>query len=172
MTRTPTRGQGRHLVTEERKIDGLLIVRLEMHEDDRGFLYEVIHDNDSFVPQIAQVYVVGDPARGAIRAFHKHRELHDWFCLIRGSAKFAFVDDRPESLTCRQADAFVISGRRPSLIVVPPGVYHGWMALEDDTIMLSVASHVYDREQPDEERVPTHAFDDLFGKNVWQVEAR
>jgi dTDP-4-dehydrorhamnose 3,5-epimerase-like enzyme len=58
------------------------------------------------------------------------------------------------------------------MIVVPPGVYHGWMSLEDDTIMLSVASHVYDREHPDEERVSPHAFDDLFGKDVWQVEAR
>lgn len=172
MTKTLTSGQERRLVTEERKIQGLLVVRLEVHEDDRGYLYEVIHDNDFFVPRIGQVYVVGDPARSVVRAFHKHRELHDWFCLVRGSAKFAFADDRPGSPTYKKGDVFVISGRRPALIVVPPGVYHGWMSLEDDTVMLSVASHVYDRERPDEERVSPHAFDDLFGKDIWQVEAR
>jgi len=31
---------------------------------------------------------------------------------------------------------------------------------------------VYDREHPDEERVSPHAFDDLFGKDIWQVEAK
>lgn len=172
MTKTLTSGQQRRLVTEDRKIQGLLLVRLEVLEDDRGYLYEIIHDTDFFVPHIAQVYVVGDPGRSVVRAFHKHRELHDWFCLVRGSAKFAFVDDRRESPTYKKTDVFVISGRRPALIVVPPGVYHGWMSLEDDTIMLSVASHVYDREHPDEERVSPHAFDDLFGKDIWQVEAR
>lgn len=141
-------------------------------EDDRDFLYEVIHENDRFVPQIGQVYVVGNPARGAIRAFHKHARLHDWFCLVSGSAKFAFVDVRPESPTHRQVDAFVISGRRPSLILVPPGVYHGWMALEDQTIMLSVASHVYDRLSPDETRVSPNAFENLFGCNIWEIEAK
>lgn len=172
MTKATTAGRQRRLVTEDRKIEGLLVVRLEMYEDDRGYLYEVIHDSDFFVPRIGQVYVVGDPVRGAIRAFHKHRELHDWFCLARGSAKFCFVDDRPDSPTYRKTDTVVISGRRPSLLVVPPGVHHGWMALEDDTIMLSVASDLYDRENPDEERVSPHAFDDLFGKDPWQVEGR
>lgn len=170
MTRTLTAGQRRDLLTEGRKIEGLLVVRPEVREDDRGYLYEVVHDTDFFVPRIGQVYVVGDPARGAIRAFHKHRELHDWFCLVRGSAKFAFVDDRRESSTYKKTDVLVISGRRPALIVVPPGVYHGWMSLEDDTIMLSVASDVYDRENPDEVRVSPRAFDDLFGTNIWQVE--
>jgi dTDP-4-dehydrorhamnose 3,5-epimerase len=172
MSQTLTSGQRRELATEPRKIDGLLLVRLDVREDERGYLYEIIHENDFFIPRIGQVYVVGDPARGAIRAFHKHRELHDWFCLVRGSAKFAFVDDRPASPTYRNVDALVISGRRPTLIVVPPGVYHGWMSLEDDTIMLSVASHVYDRENPDEERVSPHAFDELFGRDPWRVEAR
>jgi dTDP-4-dehydrorhamnose 3,5-epimerase len=165
-------GQQRQLNVERRRIDGLELIRLDVHEDDRGFLYEVAHENDHFVPQIGQVYVVGDPGRGAIRAFHKHDELHDWFTIVAGSAKFAFVDDRPESKTHRAVDSFVISARKPSLIVVPPGVYHGWMSLEDQTLMLSVASHVYDRQKPDEIRVPPDAFNDLFGRNPWVVEAK
>lgn len=172
VARAYTEGQRRALCVERRKIEGLELIRLEVFEDDRGFLYEVVHANDHFVPHIGQVYVVGDPARGAIRAFHKHAELHDWFCLVSGSAKFAFVDDRPASPTYRQADSVIISGRRPTLIVVPPGVFHGWMSLEDHTIMLSVASHVYDRLAPDETRVSPHAFENVFGRDVWKVEAK
>lgn len=165
-------GQRRDLRVERRKIDGVELVRLDVSEDDRGFLYEVVHDNDHFVPKIGQVYVVGDPSRGTIRAFHKHEMLHDWFCLLSGSAKFAFVDDRPESPTYRETDVVVTSGRRPTLIVVPPGVYHGWMSLEDHVVLLSVASHVYDRVSPDETRVPPRAFEELFGRNIWEVEAK
>jgi dTDP-4-dehydrorhamnose 3,5-epimerase len=167
-----TEGQRRELRVEPRKIDRLQLIRLDVFEDDRGYLYEVIHANDPFVPCLGQVYVVGDPARGTVRAFHKHSTLHDWFCVASGSAKFAFVDDRPDSPTYRRTDLMVISGRRPTLIVVPPGVYHGWMSLEDHTIMLSVASHVYDRLAPDETRVPPQAFADLFGRDIWQVEAK
>jgi dTDP-4-dehydrorhamnose 3,5-epimerase-like enzyme len=53
------------------------------------------------------------------------------------------------------------------LVVVPPGVYHGWMALEDDTQMISTASHVYNRERPDEVRVSP----DSFGY-IWEVKGR
>ena len=40
---------------------------------------------------------------------------------------------------------------------MPPGIYHGWMSLEPDTLLLSTASHVYNRDKPDEERIPAWA---------------
>ena len=61
----------------------------------------------------------------------------------------------------------VIGTNNPSLIVVPPGVFHGWMALEDNTQLISTASEVYDRGNPDEVRVPP----DSFGY-VWEVKGR
>ncbi|MBI3961573.1 MAG: dTDP-4-dehydrorhamnose 3,5-epimerase family protein, partial [Deinococcus sp.] len=57
--------------------------------------------------------------------------------------------------------------RNPTLIGVPPGVYHGWMALEDDTQLISTASEVYNRERPDEVRIPPDSFGD-----VWTVQGR
>ena len=167
-----TPGMNRVLDIESTKIDGLLRVRLDVREDDRGFLYEVIHCIDRFVPNfLGQVYVVGDPVRGTVRAFHKHVILHDWFCIISGSAKFAFVDYHSEAQPIA-IDSFVISARRPTLIVVPPGIYHGWMSLEDNTTLLSVASEIYDREKPDEVRVSPDAFDRYFGRSIWTIEAK
>jgi len=61
----------------------------------------------------------------------------------------------------------VIGERRPRLLVMPPGVYHGWMSLEDDTLMVSTASEVYNRENPDEVRIPPDSFGD-----VWTVQGR
>ena len=153
-------------------IKDVKVVDLTIHEDDRGYLVEIARHADDpephgIVHQFGQVYLVGYPARGAIRAFHKHNELWDWFCISHGSAKFVLKDDRPDSPTYEEMMTIIASERKPRLIAVPPGVYHGWMSLEDDTQMVSTASHTYNRENPDEVRIPP----DSFGE-VWAVEGR
>jgi len=148
-------------------IEGVKQVELEAHVDDRGYLIEILRTSDEHFTKFGQVYLVGNFSRGTIRAFHKHNVLWDWFFISHGAAKFVLVDDRKESKTYKQTDVFVVSSRNPSLIVVPPGVYHGWMSLEDDTQLISTASEVYNREKPDEVRVSPDTFGD-----IWQVKGR
>lgn len=145
---------------------------LQQHEDDRGYLFEVIHSSDPYVTKFGQVYFVGNRTAFTIRAFHKHSELHDWFSIVHGAAKFVLVDDRRDSATYRKTDILIGSARKPSLIIVPPGVYHGWMSLEPETLMCSVASHEYNRNSPDEVRIRPDALHDVIGQNPWIVEGR
>lgn len=148
-------------------------VRLESHVDDRGYLIEIIRvaepktDPWSICEKFGQVYLVGNFSRGTIRAFHKHKVLWDYFFVSHGSAKFVLVDDRNKSSTNKEINVFVMCARNPALLVVPPGVYHGWMSLENDTQIVSIASEIYNREKPDEIRVPP----DFFG-DVWTVKGR
>lgn len=146
-------------------IEGLEIKALAVYSDDRGYLYEIAHAYD--LPKFGQVYAVGNPARGAIRAFHKHDMLWDLFCIVKGSAKFVFIDDRKGSATKGHMQMAVTSDRVPQLIIVPPGVYHGWMSLEDDTLMISTASELYNREKPDEYRIDPYTYGD-----VWSIKGR
>jgi len=143
---------------QKTKIKGLETIFLQVNLDDRGYLFEIIHNYD--IPKFGQVYAVGDPVRGTIRAFHKHEILWDYFCIIKGSAKFVFVDDRKDSQTYKQQEVVVLSEKVPRVVIVPPGVYHGWMSLEDDTIMISVGSELYDKEKPDETRISSDSFGD------------
>ena len=148
-------------------IEGVKAISLEVHADERGYLVEILRANDEHFTKFGQVYLVADVARGTIRAFHKHEVLWDFFFISHGTAKFALVDDRPDSPTYKKIETIVIGEHNLSLIVVPPGVYHGWMALEDDTQLVSIASEVYNRERPDEVRMPP----DSFGY-VWEVKGR
>jgi dTDP-4-dehydrorhamnose 3,5-epimerase len=148
---------------------GVQQIPLTVREDGRGYLFEVIHNSDPFMTQFGQVYVVGDRLPMIVRAFHKHGQLHDWFCVIKGSAKFVLVDDRETSSTFQAVDILIGSDRAQSLIVVPPGVYHGWMSLEPDTIMVSIASHEYNRKGPDEHRVPPDFFNNIIGEDPWEI---
>jgi dTDP-4-dehydrorhamnose 3,5-epimerase len=153
-------------------IAGVQQIYLTLHEDDRGSLFEILHGSDPFVERFGQVYIVANRTPHTVRAFHKHRELHDWFCIVHGSAKFVLVDDREGGPTYRKTDTLVGSARKPSLILVPPGVYHGWMSLETDTTLCSIASHEYNRQDPDETRVAPDAFDALLGDSPWKIVAR
>jgi dTDP-4-dehydrorhamnose 3,5-epimerase len=153
-------------------IDGVKVIDLVAREDDRGYLIEIARkagdpEPHGVIHQFGQVYLVGDPVRGAIRAFHKHNDLWDWFSISHGSAKFVLKDDREESSTYGEMMTVIASARKPRLIVVPPGVYHGWMSLEDDTQMISIASHTYNREEPDEVRISPDSFGD-----VWTVKGK
>lgn len=148
-------------------IEGARLVELEPNVDDRGYLIEIIRASDEHFTEFGQVYIVGNFAKGTVRAFHKHSTLWDWFFISHGSAKFVLIDDRQESKTYKNIEIFVVSSRNPSLVVVPPGVFHGWMSLEDDTQMVSIASELYNRKQPDEIRVPPGSFGDF-----WSVKGR
>ncbi len=148
-------------------IKDVRLVPLTTHTDDRGYLVEIVRGTDPYLPKFGQVYLVGDFARNVVRAFHKHAQLWDLFFISHGSAKFVLVDDRPDSPTRGEANQFVLSGKNHGLLVVPPGVYHGWMSLEDDTQMISTASEVYNRHAPDEVRISPDAFGDF-----WTVKGR
>ena len=153
-------------------IDGVKVVPLATHMDDRGYLTEIGRSAEDIEPhaiihKFGQVYLVGDLARGTIRGFHKHAVLWDWFFISNGSAKFVLKDDRGDSPTFGEMMNFVIGARNPALIAVPPGVYHGWMSLEDNTQLISVASEFYNRDEPDEVRIPADSFGD-----VWDVVGR
>jgi dTDP-4-dehydrorhamnose 3,5-epimerase len=153
-------------------IDGVKVIPLDVHMDDRGYLMEIArntHDSSSHgvVHKFGQVYLVGDMARETIRAYHKHERTWDWFCIVKGSAKFVLVDERSNSDTYGERVTIVAGERKPVLITIPPGVYHGWMSLEDNTMLISIASEPYDRQSPDEERIDP----DYFG-DTWAVVGR
>jgi len=153
-------------------IDGVWVVPLEVHSDDRGYLIEIARRADDpeghgIIQRFGQVYLVGNFAHGVIRAFHKHEKTWDWFTISHGSAKVVLVDERENSPSRGERMTLVIGERSPVLVAVPPGVYHGWMSLKDDTQLIGVASQTYNRQDPDEERVPPDHFGD-----VWTVEGR
>ncbi len=148
-------------------IDDVQLLPLEAHVDDRGYLIEIVRANDPHFTQFGQVYLVGDTCAGTIRAFHKHTELWDYFFISQGTAKFVLRDDRPASSSFEVMQTVVTGERNPLLITVPPGVFHGWMALSDNTQLISIASTVYNRDNPDEVRIPPNSYGD-----VWSVKGR
>jgi len=100
-------------------IQNVQVIPLTTYQDDRGFLMEIIRvagdgEPHAVAHKFGQVYLVGDPVRGAIRAYHKHAELWDWFCIVHGTAKFVLKDDRPDSSTYGEMMT-IVTGQRASV---------------------------------------------------------
>ena len=153
-------------------IEGVKVISLVTHEDDRGFLTEIARaaggdEPHAVVKTFGQVYIVGDPVRGVIRAFKKHMEQPDCLSIVHGAAKFVLKDDRADSPTYGEMMTVVMGQRAPKLLYIPPGVYYGWMSLEDDTLLMSLKSMVFDPAAPGSVRVPPDSFGD-----VWTVKGR
>ncbi|MGI0036653.1 MAG: dTDP-4-dehydrorhamnose 3,5-epimerase family protein, partial [Nitrososphaera sp.] len=89
------------------------------------------------------------------------------FFVASGAAKFVLVDDRKDSPTYKNNEAFVLTPASPSILVIPTGVYNGWMSLADNTIVIGISTEPFDRDNPDDERIPPDTFGDL-----WTVKGR
>jgi dTDP-4-dehydrorhamnose 3,5-epimerase len=141
---------------------------LKVYSDDRGNLFEMLRSDDKEFKTFGQVYLVEDRIPFTIRAFHKHFKLWDHFCITHGSGKFVFFEgDFPAVENKIKPEIIVLDSRRPKLISVPPNIWHGWMSLEADTQMVSIASDPYNRENPDEERCDPY----IIGKEIWEIKA-
>jgi dTDP-4-dehydrorhamnose 3,5-epimerase len=82
---------------------------------------------------------------GVVKAWHLHAIHTDQFTVTRGKMQVVCVDIRDASPTFGHVNSFVIGIQRPAMILIPPGVMHGWKALsQPETIVVNLQSHPYD----------------------------
>ena len=135
-------------------IAGVLVNPLVRHCDERGYLLEVLRDDDELLERFGQTtFTVTYP--GVIKAFHWHRKQYDlWFMAI-GEAQVVLHDLREDSPTYKLTQVVYAGEHAPVLIVIPPGVAHGYQVLGDKPVGLFYhTTKSYDPSDPDEERIP------------------
>jgi len=137
---------------------------LEIYDDDRGFLVPL---TNQLIPEdIRRVYVVGNFSKGIIRGFHYHFKEIKMFYIIKGAAKFLAINpDDPE-----EKYEFVVTERKPKVVVIPPGYANGWVSLADDTLLVSMSSRTIDEIRSDNDDLRYDPFE--WGKEIWEVKAR
>ena len=67
-------------------------------------------------------------------------------CVVSGKVWDVIVDLRPDSPTFKKWEAFELSAENHKSLYVPRGFAHGFLSLEDDTIMLYQCDGKYDKE--------------------------
>ena len=86
---------------------------------------------------------------------------------ISGNAKLVLCDKRKESTTNNKLNEIYFGDRNPSLITIPPGIWHGFKAIGNKEIMvLNVPTEVFNYSEPDEYRLPFNS--EKIGYN-WDI---
>jgi dTDP-4-dehydrorhamnose 3,5-epimerase len=135
-------------------IQGVLTKNLKVIPDERGWLMEILRCDDELFKKFGQVYLT-TAYPGVVKAWHYHKKQTDNFTCIHGTMKVALYDARPDSPTCNVLMEFFIGDRNPLLIQVPPGVYHGFKAVGNETaFFVNIPTLPYDYREPDEYRLP------------------
>lgn len=134
-------------------IDGVKTKNLRVIPDERGWLMEILRCDDEIFMNFGQVYMT-TAYPGVVKAWHYHKKQTDNFTCIKGMMKVALYDGRKDSGTLGEVDEFFVGEKNPMLISVPPGVYHGFKAIGEETAyFLSIPTHPYNYEEPDEYRL-------------------
>lgn len=71
-------------------ISGVKIKKLEKHSDDRGFLAEILRDDENLMKKFGQsTFTKTYP--GVIKAFHWHKKQDDLWFIFEGNARLCFT---------------------------------------------------------------------------------
>lgn len=119
-----------------------------------GVLMEVLRADEGLLKKYGQTtFTIA--YKGTIKAFHWHQKQDDlWFVAI-GKALVVLYDLRDDSPTRGETQVIEAGADNYKLIVIPPGVAHGYKVLSDEPVLLFYhTTEPYNAENPDEERIP------------------
>jgi dTDP-4-dehydrorhamnose 3,5-epimerase len=103
---------------------------------------------------VVQVYQIR-MLPGVVSAWHSHRRTLDRIFVSQGLAVLALFDDRDDSATRGTVNEFHIGELRPTLVVIPPGVWHGLQNLgTGECVYVNLPGEAYDYADPDHYRLP------------------
>lgn len=101
---------------------GLEIRELTVHEDQRGWLAEIIRDDETAFRPVMSYLSMTRP--GLLRGPHEHKWQVDCFCFI-GNFRLYVWDNRESSSTYREKEV-IDTKDVPTVVVVPAGIVHAY----------------------------------------------
>jgi dTDP-4-dehydrorhamnose 3,5-epimerase len=129
----------------EVKISGVLCRKLVVHQDQRGWLAEIFRQDEVAPDQVPAMAYVSVTQPGVGRGPHAHRDQTDMFCFTGpGDFRVTLWDNRPDSLTFQARQDFLLGESCPGVLIVPPGVVHGYRNVGDQPgWVLNFANRLY-----------------------------
>ena len=136
-------------------IAGVKVKEVKNVPKENGFLTEIFRTDWGLdrgeVSQVFQVNLF--PA--AVSAWHAHQFSTDRLFAGYGLMKVVLFDARTASPTHKLVNEFRVGLVRPTLIVVPPGVWHGVQNISKEPgSLINLVDRAYAYEDPDHWRLP------------------
>jgi dTDP-4-dehydrorhamnose 3,5-epimerase len=144
------------VIKETDMIEGVLVKKLKLIPDERGYLMEMLRSDDEFFQKFGQVYLTA-AYPGVVKGWHYHKKQTDHFVGVSGMTKVVLYDQREGSKTKGEVNEFFLGEQNPILLVIPPMVVHGMKGIGHATgMIINCPTELYDYDNPDEYRIDPH----------------
>ena len=135
------------------KLKGVLILEPEVYEDDRGHFFESWNEWSFNKATGLDVTFVQDnqssSKKGVLRGLHYQKSPHAQGKLVRvlcGEVFDVVVDIRPDAPTFKDWLGVNLSEENKKQLWIPEGLAHGFIALEDESVVFYKATARYSPE--------------------------
>ena len=135
---------------------GLETKQLNVFKDERGYMISLRANEEIFNGKFGQC-LLSVIYPGIIKGLHLHKKQTDFCVCVKGHAKYVATDGK-------EFESFIIGESNPLLVKVSPGIWHGYMALDNETIIMHTMDTYYDSK--DTEKIDPFSFGDLWGNNT------
>ena len=136
---------------EPTPLPGAFVIAPERLHDERGWFARTFSRSDfeehGLNPNVLQCNLSSSARRGTLRGMHYQRPPHAEAKLVRcarGAIYDVIVDLRPSSSAYRRHFGVRLDPTDDRMLYVPEGCAHGFLTLEDDTVVFYQMSHVYE----------------------------
>jgi dTDP-4-dehydrorhamnose 3,5-epimerase len=142
------------MTVEKTNFDGILIITPDIYSDKRGYFMEAFNQK-KFERYVKLNFVQDNESlsqKGVIRGLHFQRPPYAQSKLIRvitGSIFDVVVDLRKDSKTFGKYFKQILSSENKQQIFIPEGFAHGFLCLEDNTVINYKCSEFYYKEAED-----------------------
>jgi dTDP-4-dehydrorhamnose 3,5-epimerase len=132
-------------------IEGLLVIQPTIFHDARGYFYEPYNRKMFAEIGINEEFVQDNQSfsqKGVLRGLHFQNPPHAQAKLLRilqGSIWDVAVDIRKSSPTYGKYFGIELSAENKTIFYVPEGFAHGFLTLEDNTLLLYKCSGFYNK---------------------------
>ena len=140
------------------RIEGVEVARLAPHTDHRGSLTEVLNSASNFWREpVVHVYLFSIRP-GRIKGWGMHKRQADRYLGVRGQVRVVLFDGRADSPTHGVYDQYYLGDELPTLVRIPPGVWHADQNVGTaEAAILNFPTVAYDPAEPDKYRIDPHS---------------
>lgn len=132
-------------------IEEVIIKKIEKYTDERGWLAEAWrNDETEFIPMMSYISYT---KFGVVRGPHEHKWQSDYFIFVGiGDFELYLWDRRENSSTKGEHVKIVVGESNPCLVIVPPGVVHGYKCIsENGAFSINLPDKLYRGKNKSEE---------------------
>lgn len=143
------------------RIEGVQVKEIRCVPTSRSLITEIFHAHWDFqVGPIQRIIQAASPPQ-MINAWHMHQYQSDILSCVQGHLTLALFDDRESSSTHGQVDVFHLSDKRPTTVLIPPKVWHGFKTIGNEySIVINFFDNEFNYDDPDEWHLP-HGHPDI-----------